>query len=66
MEIAQQNLNNASAGVALAHQLAHAREAHRDQRELRRSKETVERDQRENANEANGEHESVDLPLVEL
>lgn len=66
MEIAQKNLNNAGAGVALAHQLAYARKAHRDQRELRRGKKTVKRDQRENANEANSEHESVDWPLMEL
>jgi len=66
MEIAQQNLNNASAGVALAHKLAYARKAHRDQRELSSGKEAIERDQRENANEANSEHESVDLPLLEL
>ena len=57
------HLNNAGAGVALAHQLAHAREAHRDQRELRRGKETVKRDQRENANEANSEHKWSRVPL---
>jgi len=50
----------------LAHKLPYARKAHRDQRELRRGKETVKRDQRENANEANSEHGSVDLPLLEL
>ena len=63
MEIAQQDLNNASPGVTLAHQLAHARKAHRYQREFRRGKKTVKRDQRENANEANSEHVWSRVPL---
>ena len=49
MEIAQQHLNNARAGVPLTHKLAYAGKAHRDQRELRRGKETVKRDQRQNS-----------------
>src|SRR6266446_5851001 len=56
MEVPEEDLNDAGANVAFADELTHAREAHSDQRELRRRKEAIERDERENANEAYGEH----------
>ncbi len=46
MQIPEKNLDDAGAEIAFAHELTHAREAHGDQRELRRGKEAIERDKR--------------------
>jgi hypothetical protein len=66
MHVAQQNLYNASARVTLADELAHSREAHRDQRELGRGKKTIKRDERQDPDYANGEHAWCMLPLRSL
>jgi hypothetical protein len=56
VQLTQQNLHDASADVSFANQLAHARQTHCDQRELRRSEKAIERDERQHAQDANGEH----------
>ena len=46
MQIPKEGLDHEGARVAVADELAHAREPHSDERELSRGKKTVERDQR--------------------
>jgi hypothetical protein len=49
MEVPQENLNDAGAHVTLAHELAHAGEAHGDKRELGRRKKSIQRDKCQDA-----------------
>jgi len=44
--------------------LANAREAHRDEREFRRGKKAVERNEKEHTKQANYEHTVRDLPAA--
>ena len=48
---------------SLGHQLAHARETHRDKRELDGGEEAVERHQHENSNKPDQEHSCAEGPL---
>ncbi len=61
VQIPEQALDDAGADITFAGELAHARQAHGDQGEFSRRKKAVERDQREDAYEADGEHKSVGI-----
>jgi hypothetical protein len=56
MQITEKYFNNARPRISLCDQLPDARQPHGDEGKLGRCKETIQRDQREDADEADGKH----------
>src|ERR1700720_2571102 len=61
MQIPEQALDDAGAGVAFAAEVAPTQQPNSDQGESSRRKKAVERDQREDAYKADGEHKWVGI-----
>ena len=56
VQIAQQNLYNFRSRIPVLHQLPHARQTHCDQRKLRRREKSIQRDERQHADQPNSKH----------
>jgi hypothetical protein len=59
LEVRNEILDNARVGIATLYKLAHAGEAHGDERKLRRGKKRIDADQRQDAEQAYEEHRAI-------